>query len=65
MNSTPTHIAIVYHSGYGHTRRQAEPVQAGVEQLDGVQALLLSVGDAERHWDQLAAAQAIIFGAPP
>ncbi len=26
-------IAIVYHSGYGHTVRQAEAVKAGVEQV--------------------------------
>jgi hypothetical protein len=28
-------IAIVYHSGYGHTRRQAEAVNCGVEQVEG------------------------------
>lgn len=64
MNSAPTRIAIVYHTGYGHTGRQAEAVKAGVEQIDGAKALLLSVHDAERHWDDLIAAQAIIFGAP-
>jgi multimeric flavodoxin WrbA len=57
-------IAIVYHSGYGHTRRQAEAVEAGVEQVEGTEALLLPVEDAQRRWDDLAAAQAIIFGSP-
>lgn len=57
-------IAIVYHSGYGHTGRQAEAVRAGVEQVDGVEALLLTVDKADRHWDDLNAAQAIIFGSP-
>jgi NAD(P)H dehydrogenase (quinone) len=59
-----TRIAIVYHSGNGHTRRQAEAVKAGVEQVDGTEALLLSVDEAQTRWDDLAAAEAIIFGAP-
>lgn len=59
-----TRIAIVYHSGYGHTRRQAEAVGAGVREVDGAEALLLPVEAVERHWDDLKAAQAIIFGAP-
>ncbi len=59
-----TLIAIVYHSGYGHTGRQAEAVKAGVEQVEGAEALLLTVEDAQTRWDDLAAAEAIIFGAP-
>ncbi|MFS8049504.1 flavodoxin family protein [Rhizobium sp. BR 314] len=57
-------IAIVYHTGYGHTGRQAEAVGAGVEQIDGVEAMLLSVDKVERHWDDLHACEAIIFGSP-
>ncbi len=57
-------IAIVYHTGYGHTGRQAEAVAAGVEQADGVEAMLLSVDKVERHWDDLHTAEAIIFGSP-
>lgn len=64
MNFAPTRIAIVYHTGYGHTGRLAEAVKAGAEQVDGAEALLLSVDEAEQHWDGLAAAQAIVFGAP-
>jgi Multimeric flavodoxin WrbA len=66
MNSSrsSTRIAIVYHSRYGHTRRQAEAVKAGVEQLEGVEALLLTVEEAQTSWDDLASAEAIIFGAP-
>lgn len=59
-----TRIAIVYHSGYGHTARQAEAVKSGAEQVRGVEALLLTVEEAPTRWDELAAAQAIIFGAP-
>jgi len=57
-------IAIVYHSGYGHTARQAEAVRVGVEQVDGTEALLLTVEEAQERWDHLACADAIIFGAP-
>ena len=64
MRATTVRVAIVYHSGYGHTERQARAVSEGVEQVEGAQALLVSVEEADRHWDALNAAQAIIFGAP-
>lgn len=57
-------IAIVYHSGYGHTRRQAEAVKTGVGKVEGACALLLSAEEAPARWADLASADAIIFGAP-
>jgi len=57
-------VAIIYHSGYGHTARQAEAVKRGVDQVAGAEPLLLTVDEAPRHWDALAQAEAIIFGAP-
>ena len=57
-------IAIVFHSGYGHTARQAMAVAAGVRQVRDAEALLLPVEEAQRHWEELNAADAIIFGAP-
>jgi NAD(P)H dehydrogenase (quinone) len=54
-------VAVVYHSGHGHTGRQAEAVKAGVEQVQGTEALLLTVGEAQTRWDDLASAEAIIF----
>ncbi len=62
--TSSTRIAIVYHSGYGHTKRQAEAVKTGVEQLEGTEALLLTVGEAQTRWEELVSAEAIIFGAP-
>jgi NAD(P)H dehydrogenase (quinone) len=59
-----TRVAIVYHSGYGHTRRQAEAVRDGVGEVAGAEALLLNVEEAQKRWDDLALADAIIFGAP-
>lgn len=57
-------IAIVYHSGYGHTAVLAEAVARGVGQVPGATAQLIKVEDVEIHWDNLAAADGIIFGAP-
>jgi multimeric flavodoxin WrbA len=59
-----TRIAIVYHSGYGHTARQAEAVCAGVALVDGAEPLLLTVEEAVTRWDDLEAAAGIIFGSP-
>lgn len=55
-------VIVVYHSGYGHTKRVAEHVN------EGAGGELLAI-DAEGNlpedgWDKLAAADAIIFGAP-
>jgi multimeric flavodoxin WrbA len=55
-------IVIVYHSGYGHTKKVAEAVASTAG------AALLAI-DAEGNlpeggWEQLAAATMIVFGAP-
>jgi NAD(P)H dehydrogenase (quinone) len=55
-------ITVVYHSGYGHTKRMAEAVAAGAG------AELLAI-DAEGNlpaggWESLAASDAIIMGSP-
>jgi len=57
-------IVIVYHSGYGHTKKIAEAVAEGA----GSGASLLAI-DAEGNlpeggWEQLAAATTIVFGSP-
>ena len=57
-----SHIAVVYHSGYGHTKRMAESVAAGAG------ATLVAI-DAEGNlsdsdWETLNKADAIIFGSP-
>lgn len=57
-------VAIVYHSGYGHTQAQARAVQRGAESVEGVTAELIPVEVAPEHWADLDAADAIIFGAP-
>ncbi len=57
-------IAIVYHSGYGHTEKQAEAVRDGAAGVDGAEVDFISVDKVDENWDQLAAADAIIFGSP-
>lgn len=59
-------IAIVYHSGYGHTARLAEAVHAGAAELAEVVMLPISPeGELpESAMDALAAADGIIFGSP-
>jgi NAD(P)H dehydrogenase (quinone) len=57
-------ISIIYHSGWGHTTRQAEAVKSGVQKVGNVAATLLTVEEAQKQWDELEAADAIIFGTP-
>ncbi|MBN3261872.1 flavodoxin family protein [Pectobacterium brasiliense] len=57
-----TDVAVVYFSGYGHTKRIAEEV------AEGANAILVAI-DADGHvdeqgWETLNAADAIVFGAP-
>ena len=63
-----TAFAIVHHSGFGHTRKQADVVRSGVEGIADVSASYILI-DAEGNlpaaaWDELLTAEAIIFGAP-
>jgi multimeric flavodoxin WrbA len=60
-----TQIAIVYHTGYGHTRVLAEAVAQGVERQSGAQAELIDVTDMNAEsWAVLSTSDAIIFGSP-
>jgi len=57
-------IAIVYHSGYGHTEKQAEAVRDGASGVEGAEVDFISVENVDENWDNLANADAIIFGSP-
>jgi len=59
-----TSIAIVYHSGYGHTKAVAEAVLAGAAQVAGTQVHLVAAEDAEAKAAILDGADAIVFGSP-
>src|SRR5438132_12936045 len=59
-----TNVAIVYHSGFGHTKSLAEHVAKGAQAVAGTRVNLISVADAEAHAADLDAADAVIFGSP-
>jgi NAD(P)H dehydrogenase (quinone) len=55
-------IAIVFHSGYGHTKKVAEAI---AETSGGALVAIDAEGNlAEGGWEQLAAADTIVFGSP-
>jgi NAD(P)H dehydrogenase (quinone) len=57
-----TKTAIVYHSGYGHTKRMAEAVAEGA---GGELVAIDAEGNlTDAQWATLSAADAIIFGSP-
>ena len=63
-----TSLAVVYHSGYGHTEVVAQAVAEGARTVDGVDVTLIAAADIESAdsaaLEQLDAADAMIFGAP-
>ena len=59
-----TTVAIVYHSGFGHTKLQAEAVYKGAMSVAGVEAVLLTAEEAGGDLDRLDETDAIIFGSP-
>lgn len=67
-----TLVAIVYHSAFGHTKRQAEAVAQGAASVQGVEVALFSVDEFEPAvdgaygppWDVLERADAIVLGCP-
>ena len=63
-----TTIAIVYHSGFGHTAALAEHIAKGAKGVAGTHVDLLKADDLAKPdagpWDVLARADAIVFGTP-
>lgn len=61
-------IGIVYFSGYGHTKKQAEAVHDGAASIAGTDVTDFEIdqnGDLpEARWDELAGLDAIIYGSP-
>ncbi len=57
-------VAIVYHSGYGHTAEQAKSVARGAQSVAGTDAQVISVAEGDVPWGELEKADAIIFGSP-
>ncbi|MCY1371358.1 p-benzoquinone reductase [compost metagenome] len=59
-----TRVAVVYHSGYGHTAKQAQAVARGAGRVADTESLLISVEDIDQYWEILEGVDAIIFGSP-
>ena len=57
-------VAIVYHSGYGHTKTQAEHVYKGAQSVAGASVQLMTSEEAIKDFEPLNAADCIIFGCP-
>ena len=57
-------IAVVYHSGFGHTQALAEAVAKGAESVSNTKVSLIPVAEAEARQAELDGADAIIFGSP-
>jgi len=55
-------VAVVYHSGYGHTAKQAQAVAKGA----GAELIAIDANGeiSEPQWATLDAADAIVFGSP-
>ena len=68
-----TKVAIVYHSGFGHTEVQAQAVAEGARSVEGTEVSLHEAGSFEGPgedkqygpaWQALMDADAIVFGCP-
>ena len=58
-------VVVAYHSGFGHTARQAAAVRDGAASVPGVAAELRDVGVLDDDlWTALETADAIVFGSP-
>ena len=58
-------VAIVYHSGFGHTKVIAEAIARGANKENAVLIAVSKEGNIEEdQWELLNWADAIIFGAP-
>ncbi|NEQ33886.1 MAG: NADPH-dependent FMN reductase [Leptolyngbya sp. SIO4C5] len=57
-------LFVIYHSGYGHTQRQAEAVYEGAAGVAGIEAEIVTAEEAIARLDDFDEADAMIFGSP-
>jgi NAD(P)H dehydrogenase (quinone) len=57
-------LAIIYHSGYGHTAHFAQHVLEGARSVSSVATELMTIDQASKSLDLLAGFNGIIFGSP-
>lgn len=59
-----TKLAIIYHSGHGHTEHIARNVLVGAQEVEGVEAHLIKAEDMGTRPNDLVAFDGLIFGSP-
>jgi multimeric flavodoxin WrbA len=59
-----TKLAIIYHSGHGHTEHIARNVLVGAQEVEGVEAQLIKAGDVGARPNDLMDFDGFIFGSP-
>jgi len=60
-------VAVIYHSGYGHTEILARQIERGAKEAGAETSLIKIAGDGaitDADWAALDAADAIVFGSP-
>lgn len=57
-------VAVVYHSGFGHTAKQAQHVVIGINSVEGATAKIITAEKAAKDPTMLNDHEAIIFGSP-
>ena len=57
-------VIVIYHSGYGHTKAQAEAILAGASSIADIEAELMDADAASTQLDKLDEADAMVFGSP-
>lgn len=57
-------IAVIYHSGYGHTAVIARAVARGAAEAPDTEVALLTADEARARLDELAAFDGFLFGCP-
>lgn len=64
MSDRPVKIAIIFHSGYGHTKVITDHVAKGVEAAGGIELSVIDAESAAKDLDQFDGVDAMIFGSP-
>lgn len=58
-------MCVVYHSAYGHTARVAQAIVDGANQVENIDANLISVEHMDHYqWELLDQADVLVFGSP-
>lgn len=57
-------IVLIYHSGYGHTKKVVFEVQKGIQAVEGVAVDCLTTEQAIEHVNDLTQYDTFVFGSP-